>query len=100
MSASTDGFLFLGLEDRSIKIFQKDQILNDYSNLTSVPVCFCPLERTAVMVGFKEGLVAVYETKKPKWKAKSKHVPKQILLHQIEDQTEKTAIVAREDGQI
>jgi len=45
-------------------------------------------------------LVAVYESKKPKWKAKSKHVPKQILLHRVETQKDKTAIVAREDGQI
>lgn len=60
MRASTEGYLFLGLEDRSIKIFLKDQMLNDYSNLASMPVCFCPIEKFSVMVGFKEGLVAVY----------------------------------------
>jgi hypothetical protein len=45
-------------------------------------------------------MVSVYESKKPKWKAKSKHAPKQILLHDIPGTKEKTAIVAREDGQI
>lgn len=53
MKASADGYLFLGLDDRSIKIFLKDQMLNDYSNLAAVPACFCQIDKSAVMVGFK-----------------------------------------------
>jgi len=53
MKASADGYLFLGLDDRSIKIFLKDQMLNDYSNLAAVPTCFCQIDKSAVMVGFK-----------------------------------------------
>lgn len=92
--------LFLGLDDRSIKTYSKDSLMLDYSNLANQPCCIAHIEKTSVAVGFTDGMVAVYETKKAKWKAKSKHIPKDIIMCHIDDISHRVMVVGREDGQI
>ena len=51
-----------------------------------------------MLVGTQEGVVAYYETKKSKWKAKSHHSVFKVLAYQAEN-TE-MAVIGRKDGLI
>lgn len=47
-------------------------VILDYGKIIGAPSSLCCIEN-GVLVGTHEGMVAYYETKKSKWKAKSIH---------------------------
>lgn len=46
-------FVYLGLDDRSVKIFGNESMVGDYPHLPNQPICICPIEKSSLIVGFK-----------------------------------------------
>lgn len=67
----------------------------DYGKAAGTPSSICWI-REGVLVGTKEGIVAYYETKKSKWKAKSHHPVLKVLAYRTESTY--LAIIGRKDG--
>lgn len=58
--------------------YMKQNLVYDFGKVAGTPISLVSIGK-GVIVGTKQGVIAYYETKKSKWKAKSSHPVKKVV---------------------
>ena len=77
--------------------YKQHNLIYDFGKVVGTPVSLCSVGK-GVMVGTREGVIAYYETKKSKWKAKSSNPVLKIMKYSSD--TSDHTIVIRQNGNI